>query len=76
VCRCEDVAHGRLRSGAAVREAKLATRIGMGPCQGRVCAPALAFLHGWPSDTVRAPLFPTPLAALAECSSLRAEGRA
>ena len=66
VCRCEDVAHGRLRGVAAAREAKLATRVGMGPCQGRVCAPALAFLNGWPSDSIRPPLFPTPLAALAE----------
>jgi hypothetical protein len=30
----------------------------MGPCQGRVCGPALAFLFGWDSDTVRPPAKP------------------
>jgi len=64
VCRCEDVALGRCAGSASVREAKLLTRAGMGPCQGRVCGPALAFLHGWPSDTPRPPLAPTPLATL------------
>lgn len=65
VCRCEDVAHGRLHPRSSPREAKLATRIGMGPCQGRVCGPALAFLHGWPADTTRPPLSATPIAVLA-----------
>jgi len=66
VCRCEDVAHGRLEGVASSREAKLATRAGMGPCQGRVCGPALGFAHGWPSDNIQPPLFPTPLAVLAQ----------
>jgi NADPH-dependent 2,4-dienoyl-CoA reductase/sulfur reductase-like enzyme len=66
VCRCEDVAHGRLEAVASSREAKLATRAGMGPCQGRVCGPALGFLRGWPTDTTRPPLTPTPFAVLAE----------
>lgn len=65
VCRCEDVPLARLSSCAGAREAKLAARAGMGPCQGRVCGPALAFLFGWDSDTVRTPLQPVPLAALA-----------
>jgi hypothetical protein len=30
----------------------------MGPCQGRVCGPALSFLFGWDSDTVRPPAKP------------------
>jgi hypothetical protein len=64
VCRCEDVAVGRCEGAASSREAKLATRVGMGPCQGRVCGPALAFLHGWSPDSARPPLCPTPLAAL------------
>jgi NADPH-dependent 2,4-dienoyl-CoA reductase/sulfur reductase-like enzyme len=66
VCRCEDVAHGQLQALSSAREAKLATRAGMGPCQGRVCAPALAFVHGWPSDTIRPPIFPTPLVVFAK----------
>lgn len=64
VCRCEDVSLGRIRACGGVREAKLATRCGMGPCQGRVCGPALGFLLGWESDTVRTPIQPAALAAL------------
>ena len=66
VCRCEDVAHSQLQAFSSSREAKLATRAGMGPCQGRVCAPALGFVHGWSEGTIRPPLFPTPLTLLAE----------
>jgi D-hydroxyproline dehydrogenase subunit alpha len=65
VCRCEDVIHGRLEGVASAREAKLATRAGMGPCQGRVCGPALGFLHGWPEGVPRLPLAPTPVGVLA-----------
>jgi NADPH-dependent 2,4-dienoyl-CoA reductase/sulfur reductase-like enzyme len=65
VCRCEDVAFGALDPGWFPRQAKLYTRIGMGPCQGRVCGPALAFLFGWESDTVRPPVKPVQLATLA-----------
>jgi thioredoxin reductase len=64
VCRCEDVALERVRRCAGAREAKLAARAGMGPCQGRVCGPALAFLFGWDSDTVRTPIQPAALGAL------------
>ena len=32
---------------------------------GRVCGPALEFLFGWGSDTVRVPVRPAPLAGLA-----------
>jgi len=55
VCRCEDVTYGRLDPVFAAREAKLATRIGMGPCQGRVCGPAAEFLFRWTGDTIRPP---------------------
>jgi NADPH-dependent 2,4-dienoyl-CoA reductase/sulfur reductase-like enzyme len=64
VCRCEDVTFGRLRSFTNWREAKLQTRCGMGPCQGRVCGPALEFLFGWSNDSLRPPIFPTALANL------------
>jgi D-hydroxyproline dehydrogenase subunit alpha len=36
----------------------------MGPCQGRVCAPALAFLMGWESDVVQPPIAPARVATL------------
>ncbi len=38
VCRCEDVAYSRLVQHRSWRAAKLQTRCGMGPWQGRVCA--------------------------------------
>jgi thioredoxin reductase len=58
VCRCEDAPLSALASCSSAREAKLASRAGMGPCQGRVCGPALQFLFGWDSDTVRPPARP------------------
>lgn len=65
VCRCEDVRHHALAACASWRQAKLHTRCGMGPCQGRVCASAAEFLYGWqPADT-RPPLYPVRVATLA-----------
>lgn len=64
VCRCEDVPLGRIRNNVGWREAKLQTRCGMGPCQGRVCGPAVEFLIGWKSESVRPPLFPARVSSL------------
>jgi NADPH-dependent 2,4-dienoyl-CoA reductase/sulfur reductase-like enzyme len=58
VCRCEDVRFGRLEEFAGFREAKLQTRCGMGPCQGRICGTAGQFLFGWEPPSVRPPIFP------------------
>ncbi|MEJ7810012.1 MAG: FAD-dependent oxidoreductase [Gemmatimonadaceae bacterium] len=58
ICRCEDVPLGALRPEWTARQAKLYTRAGMGPCQGRVCGAALEFLFGWPPDAVRPPIEP------------------
>ncbi|MGV3614042.1 MAG: FAD-dependent oxidoreductase [Fimbriimonas sp.] len=66
VCRCEDVAYARLQKCADAREAKLHTRCGMGPCQGRVCGPATEFLFGWEAGTVRPPLKPIAIHTLSE----------
>ena len=68
VCRCEDVTYARLRQQRSWRAAKLQTRCGMGPCQGRVCGPATQFLFGWISDSVRPPVFPTRFSTLAAMS--------
>lgn len=65
ICRCEDVPLGAVRRYETPRYAKLQTRLGMGPCQGRVCGPALEFLLGWPSPQPRSPFFPTSLEAFA-----------
>jgi NADPH-dependent 2,4-dienoyl-CoA reductase/sulfur reductase-like enzyme len=64
VCRCEDVTYGELVQKASWREAKVHSRCGMGPCQGRVCGPAAEFLFGWHADSVRPPLFPEPVASI------------
>lgn len=66
VCRCEDVRAGDLDPAWGVREAKLATRAGMGACQGRVCGPALACLHDHQADAPRSPLKPVSLSTLLE----------
>jgi len=61
VCRCEDVSFERLQKQASWREAKLQTRCGMGPCQGRICGAATEFLFGWGMESVRPPVFPARL---------------
>ena len=68
VCRCEDVSFGALRPHENWRQAKLHTRCGMGPCQGRVCGPAAEFLFGWKLDSVRPPIFPVAFSTLAGAS--------
>ncbi len=65
VCRCEDVAYSRLREHPSWLSAKLHTRCGMGPCQGRVCGPATQFLFQWNPDSVRPPVFPARVESLA-----------
>jgi D-hydroxyproline dehydrogenase subunit alpha len=64
VCRCEDVTYSRLERYSSWRAAKLHTRCGMGPCQGRVCGPATKFLFGWNPDSVRPPIFPARVYSL------------
>jgi NADPH-dependent 2,4-dienoyl-CoA reductase/sulfur reductase-like enzyme len=79
ICRCEEVSAKNLR--AAVRDgaiglaqAKVFTRCGMGPCQGRICGPIVSRLIGEETgrgiaDTggynIRFPLKPVTLAELA-----------
>jgi D-hydroxyproline dehydrogenase subunit alpha len=70
VCRCEDVTFGRLQQYDSWRIAKLQTRCGMGPCQGRVCAPAIEFLLNWKAESVRPPVFPARLDSLAQMAGM------
>jgi NADPH-dependent 2,4-dienoyl-CoA reductase/sulfur reductase-like enzyme len=65
VCRCEDVPMSALAAYAPGREARLMTRCGMGPCQGRICGSALAELGGVARSGFRPPIFPVPLEVLA-----------
>jgi D-hydroxyproline dehydrogenase subunit alpha len=64
ICRCEDVPLQALHDHADARSAKLATRCGMGACQGRICGSALAELGLFPRSGLRPPLFPARLATL------------
>ena len=64
VCRCEDVTFERLRVHSSWRAAKLQTRCGMGPCQGRICGGAVEFLFGWRAESVRPPALPVRVESL------------
>jgi NADPH-dependent 2,4-dienoyl-CoA reductase/sulfur reductase-like enzyme len=68
VCRCEDVRFATLQRNAEWSDIKLQTRCGMGPCQGRVCGPAVEFLLDCKPASVRQPLYPVALRAL--CSAI------
>jgi NADPH-dependent 2,4-dienoyl-CoA reductase/sulfur reductase-like enzyme len=65
VCRCEDVALSAVRQSLSGRDAKLQTRCGMGPCQGRICGPALQRLIGSETPQVRPPILPASIRTLA-----------
>lgn len=61
LCRCEDIKLGAVKSFDAWREAKLQTRCGMGPCQGRICGAAARFIFDWDLGAARPPLYPVKL---------------
>lgn len=79
LCRCENVTVGDVRRAVSegvrdVNEVKVLTRCGMGPCQGRMCGPALAEIVATESGLdvervgllkVRPPLKPIPLGEVA-----------
>lgn len=58
LCRCEDVRCGDVAQAHDWTEAKLASRCGMGACQGRTCAASARWLYGWPLPQPREPLSP------------------
>lgn len=66
ICRCEDVPLHALQRYANWRSAKLHTRCGMGPCQGRVCGAAATFLFGWTPTSVRPPITAARIASFAQ----------
>lgn len=72
VCRCEDVRLGEIQGQSMPHiswtDVKLQTRCGMGPCQGRICGPALDAIFGWRNASVRPPIFPVPISALCSAS--------
>jgi thioredoxin reductase len=82
VCRCENISVGDLRKVVhegvrELNELKVVTRSGMGPCQGRMCGPALAEVIAVELDqspdqagrlNIRPPLKPVALHEIAEMS--------
>lgn len=64
VCRCEDVRLAQLQPHRTWRAMKLQTRCGMGPCQGRVCGPAVEQLLGCAVEGVREPILPVRVGTL------------
>ncbi|NBF06200.1 FAD-dependent oxidoreductase [Pseudomonas sp. Fl5BN2] len=64
VCRCEDVAYSALAGHDNWREAKLASRCGMGACQGRICGGAVHHLFGWQPSAPRPPFSPARIETL------------
>lgn len=71
VCRCEDVSLGAIKACDSRRQAKLETRMGMGPCQGRICGAAAEVILGWTADSVRPPLSPVGAAEYADALAER-----
>jgi hypothetical protein len=85
LCRCEEVTVGRIKNdflayGADdLRSVRLLSRIGMGPCQGRMCGSAaaavLAAESGQPPDLLpvisRPIVTPIPLGTLADPAAPR-----
>jgi NADPH-dependent 2,4-dienoyl-CoA reductase/sulfur reductase-like enzyme len=65
VCRCEDATLRQLDEFSDARSATLATRCGMGACQGLVCGPALTEMRGFSRRSIRPPVFPARLSSLA-----------
>lgn len=86
VCRCEELTRDEVQaaidSGCTTnRTLKVATRLGMGPCQGRMCWPAMAraiaLNTGRPVEeigpvSVRPPVIPVTLGELADARIPRA----
>jgi NAD(P)H-nitrite reductase large subunit len=87
LCRCEEVAFSQVQDAIAegatdLHQVKLATRAGMGYCQGRFCsaliAPLIAeatgqSLHNLLPFTVRPPIHPIPLDILASGATAKAD---
>lgn len=78
ICRCESVSLATVEAafsdgGQSIGQIKCATRLGMGRCQGRYCAPVLARIIAARADTAphefsffapRAPIKPVAIAEL------------
>ncbi|MEO4046986.1 FAD/NAD(P)-binding oxidoreductase [Pseudomonas sp. CAU 1711] len=64
ICRCEDVPLAALADQQGWSQAKLASRCGMGACQGRICGAATQALFGWQPPAPRPPFSPARIDTL------------
>ena len=64
VCRCEDVPLSAVTDHQGWSQAKMASRCGMGACQGRVCGAAAQALFGWQPPAPRPPFSPARIDTL------------
>lgn len=85
VCRCEELTLAEVEAGidaggTDIRTLKVMTRLGMGPCQGRMCWPAMArhiahctgrSVEDVGPVSVRPPIKPVTLGALAQHDSTK-----
>lgn len=69
LCRCEDVRFADAAQHRSWRDAKLHTRCGMGPCQGKICGEAAAFCLGWARNGPRPPFSPARIGTLMEAQT-------
>ncbi|WP_339907607.1 FAD/NAD(P)-binding oxidoreductase [Pseudomonas guineae] len=74
VCRCEDVPYSALAERSGWVDAKLHSRCGMGPCQGRICGAACEYLFDWQAPTPRVPLTPTRIDSLLQLAEAQVHG--
>ncbi|OWO82550.1 FAD/NAD(P)-binding oxidoreductase [Photorhabdus luminescens] len=71
ICRCEDVSLNELEPFQDWNSAKMATRCGMGACQGKICSAILHDIKHWAIPSPRIPLSPVSLETLATELSLQ-----
>ncbi|GIZ10738.1 FAD/NAD(P)-binding oxidoreductase [Pseudomonas sp. NCCP-436] len=64
ICRCEDVPLSAVCDHQGWSQAKMASRCGMGACQGRTCGGAAQTLFGWQPPAPRPPFSPARIETL------------
>lgn len=66
ICRCEDVTFEKVKQYSNMRDAKVATRCGMGACQGRICSGVTQTLFQWQPMVPRPPFSPARVSTIAK----------
>lgn len=64
ICRCEDVPLAAVTDHQGWSQAKMASRCGMGACQGRICGGVAQALFGWQPAAPRPPFSPARIGTL------------